>query len=138
MCYYRWYYCGHVIKVWVISPHFSFWLYIVSTDSSLAMCIKEEQKVKECNFVQNSHRRLNIGLSLWGKTQNKEYGLEKSWFSSDDEIQGEIWNGRYWKNILKRGVLLKCMLEYFTYQETESSNSHRMMKPVVDESFVVA
>lgn len=38
-------------------------------------------------FEQNSHRRWNLGPSLWDRIQKTEYGVETSWLTSDEEIK---------------------------------------------------
>lgn len=42
------------------------------------------------SFEENSHRRCNVGLSLWDRIQNTEYGIETPLIDSDVGIKGSV------------------------------------------------
>lgn len=52
-------------------------------------------------FFSRSHRRWNVGSSLWTRIQKPDYGVETFWLANDEEIQDSIFGekgdaNRFW------------------------------------------
>ena len=108
------------------------------------------QKWRRRIFEQNSHRRWNVGLSLWARIQKAKYGVETPRIASE-EIQDSTFRGKSDANAflgLKRAYTgrlpgkgandQQCKIQWLAGQQSETSSSHQTPRPIVEESVVVA
>ena len=70
------------------------------------------QKWRRRIFEQNSHRRWNMGPSLWARIQKAKYGVETPRIASEEEIQDSTFCGKgerlFWDS---KGPILEDYLE---------------------------
>jgi len=102
-------------------------------------------------FEQNSHRRWNMGPSLWARIQKAKYGVETPGISSEEEIQDLTFHEKDDANPFlglkrvytgrlpgKEAYNQQCKIQWFAGQQSEASSSHQTPRPIVEESVAVA